>query len=395
MNSLVSPDSTWVLLAVIVSGAAASIALEQRYAWAAKISGPVVALGLAMGVANLHLLPTDAPVYDVVDGYLVPLAVPLLLFRANLRTIWRETGTMFLAFHVATIGTVLGAFLAAFLFRTGFARVPEVTGIMTGSYIGGSVNFMAIKTTYEVSSDLANPLIVADNFIMAGMFALLLVLSGSRLLLRHYAHPHSAETPVSGAKTLAEQHWRRKEIALLDIAKALAVSMVIVAAAMHISQAVRAHITSPLLLSVVANVYVWITVVTVAVSTLGHRWMTTIHGPEELGVWLLYLFFFVIGLRADLLAALRNVPVLFLFCLVIAVTNLVFTLLAGRLCKLPLEELLLSVNATLGGAPSAVAMAVSKGWSRLVLPGLLAGIWGYVIGTFIGILVAELLKRWW
>ncbi|MEW6160116.1 MAG: DUF819 family protein, partial [Verrucomicrobiota bacterium] len=65
----------------------------------------------------------------------------------------------------------------------------------------------------------------------------------------------------------------------------------------------------------------------------------------------------------------------------------------GRLLRLNLEELLLAVNGTLGGAPSAAAMAVSKGWSKLVLPGILASVWGYVIGTFVGILVAELLRK--
>jgi uncharacterized membrane protein len=37
-------------------------------------------------------------------------------------------------------------------------------------------------------------------------------------------------------------------------------------------------------------------------------------------------------------------------------------------------------------------MAISRGWSEL-MPGLLAGIWGYVIGTFVGIVVAEALLR--
>jgi uncharacterized membrane protein len=301
---------------------------------------------------------------------------------------------MFLAFHVAAVGTMVGAFLASFLFRTAFDQVPEVTGIMTGSYTGGSVNFMAIKTSYDVPSELANPLIVADNFIMAGMFALLLILSGTRFLLRRYPHPHSKETLVAGAKTLAAQHWRRKEMGLLDVAKALAVSMVVVALAKHISGIVQVYVPWLLAKSILANTYVWITILTVAASTVAHRWMEGIHGAEELGAWLLYLFFFVIGLRADLVAALKNVPVLFLFCLVMAVTNLIITLLLGRYLKLDLEELLVSVNATLGGAPSAVAMAVSKGWSRLILPALLVGVWGYVIGTFLGIMTAEVLRRW-
>jgi uncharacterized membrane protein len=102
----------------------------------------------------------------------------------------------------------------------------------------------------------------------------------------------------------------------------------------------------------------------------------------------------VLGVRADFVQVVRNVPILFLFCLVIAGTNLAVTLAVGRWFRLNLEELLLSVNATLGGAPSAAAMAISRGWSNLVLPGLLVGIWGYVIGTPLGILVVEALKRW-
>lgn len=110
-------------------------------------------------------------------------------------------------------------------------------------------------------------------------------------------------------------------------------------------------------------------------------------------MYLLYLFFFVIGLRADLWQVLFNMPALFGFCLVMAVTNLVVTMALGKLFHLPLEELLVSVNANLGGAPSAAAMAIVKGWSGLVLPGLLVGIWGYVIGTSLGILTAEMLVR--
>ena len=225
MSSLVSPENSWVLGAVVVSGAALSIALEQRHRWASRLSGPVLALLGGMLLSNagwgaVRLLPTDAPAYDFVERYLVPVAIPLLLFRANVGRILRETGPMFRAFHIAALGTCLGTFLAAFLFRHVVPQVAPAAGVMAASYIGGSVNFA-----------------------------------------------------------------------------------------------------------------------------------------------------------------------------VIAVVNLVVTLGLGRLWRMNLEELLLSVNATLGGPPSAIAMAVSAGWPRLALPGLLAGLWGYVTGTFIGIAIAETLFR--
>jgi uncharacterized membrane protein len=338
-------------------------------------------------------MPTGCAAYDVVDDFLVPVAIPLLLFRANLGRIFRGTGPMFLAFHIASVGTIVGAFLAAFLFRGAFPRVPEVAGVMTGSYTGGGVNFVAIAKSYRLDPELTNPLLVADNFIMAGIFAALFVLAGNRFLRRHYPHPHSQAGDQTDSQVLAAQYWQRKDIALLDLAKALGIAVGVAAAAMQLTGAIKALTESKLLLSFFANSFVLITCFTVTLTTVFPRTMERVHGAEELGAYLLYIFFFVIGLRADLWQVILHVPVLFGFCLVMACTNLVVTLGLGRLLRLNLEELLLSVNATLGGAPSAAAMSISLGWSKLVLPGILAGIWGYVIGTLLGIALAETLLR--
>ena len=66
MQTLIQPDDTWLLWAVILGGVALSIWLEQTYAWAAKLSGPVLALCIAMLLANLRLMPPAAPVYDII-----------------------------------------------------------------------------------------------------------------------------------------------------------------------------------------------------------------------------------------------------------------------------------------------------------------------------------------
>lgn len=393
MNSLITPENVWPIWTLIVAGTALCIYLEQTYKWAARLSGPVLALLVGMLLSNFNIMPISAASYDMVDDYLVPVAIPLLLFRANLARILRETGPMLLAFHLAALGTVLGAFLAAILFREHVGQLLEVAGIMTGSYIGGGVNFVALKDSYQISENVTNPLLVADNFIMAGMFAAMLIMAGSRFFRRHYPHPHSLLGDKEDVAALAARHWRPKEISLLDIAKALAIAFTVAGVSTLATGALKGQFDSRIIQSVVGNRYLLITFLTVAITTLFHRRMEKIQGAEDLGMYLLYLFFFVIGLRADFLEVVKNVPELFAFCSVIAVTNLTFTMLAGKLFKLNLEELLLGVNATLGGAPSAAAMAISRGWSNLVLPALLVGIWGYVIGTFVGILVAESLRR--
>lgn len=397
MQSLIQPDDTWLLWAVILSGVALSIWLEQTYAWAAKLSGPVLALCIAMLLANLRLMPPEAPVYDIIHGELVPLALPLLLFRANVFHIARTTGWLFITFHIAAVGTVVGAIVAAAALHASVPHTPEVAGVMTGSYLGGGINFFAVASSYRLSSNLTGPLLVADNFIMAGMFLSLILICQSKWARRHYRHPHTADAVDSRA--LAAEHWRRKEISLLDIAAALAIAVGVVALARFTSSHIESMMTSDAgqlspLAQVLANRYVHVTLWATLLATLFHRPLLKIHGAEEMGAYLLYVFLFVIGLPADLYTVVSQVPLMFVFCLIMALTNLLITFAAGRIFGLNLEHLALSVNATLGGPASAVAMAISMGWSKLVLPALLVGIWGYAIGTAVGLAVGELLRAW-
>jgi uncharacterized membrane protein len=393
VQSLIAPENLWPILAVILAGVALCIYLEQNFRWAARMSGPVLAIVGAMVLSNLKVMPGNSSAYDLVEDYLVPAAIPLLLFRANILRILRQSGSMFLCFNIAAVGSVLGAFLAAFLFKGSFPRVAEVAGIMTASYVGGSVNFVAVRNHYEVASELANPLVVADNFIMAAMFGVLFLIANSRFFRRHYAHPHSVASDAGETQALAAEHWQPKGIALFDIAKALAIAFAITAVSVKAAAWLKQQHLPLLFDALFANRYLLITIFTVALTTTFGGRFERMPGAEELGMYFLYLFFFVIGLRADLMEVIRNVPVLFSFCTVIAVVNLGFTLGAGKLLRLNLEELLLASNGTLGGPPSAVAMSIAAGWPKLILPGLLAAIWGYVIGTFVGIAVAEALKR--
>jgi uncharacterized membrane protein len=392
MNSYISSDNTWALWAVILSGTMVAIWLEQSYRWAAKLSGPVLALVMAMLLSNAGIMPTDAPSYSFVGNYLVPLALPLLLLRANLRRIARETGRMFLVFHISVLGTIVGAALATLLLRGRIEKIAELAGIMTASYSGGSVNFFAVRESFGVSENLTNPLLVADNFIMAGMFLMLLAIAGNRWFRRHYCAPHSAEPGQENVVTAAD-YWRPKQIGLLDIAMSLAFAVTVVAIAQQLHRGINHSFPPSMATSILGNLFVLITFLSLFLATVLHRVLDRIQGAEELGSFLLYVFLFAIGLPADVWSVLSNVPLLFLFCVIMAVTNLGVTLLLGKFLKIDLEELLLCVNATLGGPPSAAAMAIAKGWPALVVPAILVGIWGYTIGTVVGVTVGEFLRR--
>ena len=56
MNTLISADNTWALLSIMCVSVAIAIWLEQKYAWAAKISGAILALILAISFPILIII---------------------------------------------------------------------------------------------------------------------------------------------------------------------------------------------------------------------------------------------------------------------------------------------------------------------------------------------------
>ena len=81
--SLIDPNDTWVLWSFLIGWAALAIWSEQRFKICEKLSGPVVACIGGLVFANTGVIPIKSPVYDAVWDYVVPLAIPLLLLKAN------------------------------------------------------------------------------------------------------------------------------------------------------------------------------------------------------------------------------------------------------------------------------------------------------------------------
>ena len=137
--------------------------------------------------------------------------------------------------------------------------------------------------------------------------------------------------------------------------------------------------------------YVWITNLSLIWSTCFSKQASNMRGAQEIGTWLIYLFFFVIGAPASVGVLIRNAPILLLFCMIIVLVNMLFCFLGGKLFKFDLEEIILASNANIGGPTTAAGMAISQGWVKLIGPCMLVGTFGYVIGTWLGILVGSLL----
>lgn len=398
-SSLIDPSNSWALWTIVVGWAAISIHLEQKYAWASRVSGAIIALVGAMVLSNLHIIPLDAPTYDVVWDYAIPVAIPLLMFQCDIKRVWKESGQMLIIFLIGSVGTVVGAFLGFALLGGAVPHLAEVAGAMTGSYIGGSVNLVAVSSGLAIPGDVMSATVVADNFLMALYFLALVTIPTLKFFQEKFRHPYVdlvESQSADEAATQAAAYWKGKEISLKDIATSLAISFAIVTLAQEVGTLI-AHVIPKnngflaLMNTLFSNQYLLISTFTIILVSSMPTFFTSMNGPQEIGTFLIYLFFVVIGVPASIMMIIKNAPLLLVFCFVMVFVNMLFSFLGGKLLNFSVEEIIIASNANIGGPTTAAAMAISKGWTDLVGPAMLIGVFGYGIGTYLGLTVAAFL----
>ena len=377
--------------------ATSAIFIEQRYKWASKIPGAIIALLIAIIASNLKVIPTDAPTYDIVWGYIVPLAIPLLLFKTNIQSLVKESWKLLLLFLTSSMATMVGAVLAFMALRHYIPELDKVSGMISASYSGGGVNYAAMSAKLAPSESINAATIVADNMMMAVYFLILIGLAGVPIIRRVWGSPHTdaiEKSPeMSNSRTLSEAYWKPNLISLKDIAICLAASMLIVLISFKLSAFLQAllgtsdNVVIGLLISLITDKYLLLTTITFIIVSVFKSSFEKLNGSQELGTYCIYLFFVVIGIPASIGLIVTKAPLLFVFVLIIALVNLAITMGVGKIFKFSIEEVILACNANIGGPTTAAALAISKGWTNLVGPILVIGTVGYVIGNYIGTII--------
>ncbi|MEN8698472.1 DUF819 domain-containing protein [Bacillus infantis] len=395
-ESLIKADDYVTLWGIIVVWASASIILEQRYSWAAKISGAIIALIGAIILSNTWIIPTASPVYDAIWTFIIPLAIPLLLFHVNFKRIWKESGRLLIIFLISSIGTVAGVIISFFLLKDHIPVLDKLGAMLSASYIGGGVNFAAMAAKFEAPGEMVSSAVVADNLMMAIYFIVLMTIPAIGFFRRRFRAPHVEKVESGGVreegKTLAESFWERKDISLKDIALSVGTAFLLVVVSFKIAAFLDGLIPSGedtsfflnLLNGLFGDNYLMLTTITFLALALFPRYFESINGSQEIGTFLIYLFFVVIGIPASIPLIIQNAPLLLVFVFIIVVVNLSVSLTAGKLLKYDLEEILLASNANVGGPTTAAAMAIAKGWKDLIGPILVVGTLGYIIGNYVG-----------
>lgn len=379
--SLIPAEQHFALFTAVLALSAMAFASE-RTVIGQKITGTVVVILLAIAAANMGLIPHSAPAYSFIFSYIVPMLIPLFLFQADVRRLAKEASRTTAAFLVATLGTVAGVIVAALLLDlsqlgaasdlTAERREAGIVGLFASTYIGGSVNYAALGEITGLSKDASffSAATAADNLFSAVFLSVIALIPGAQWLTRRFV-PHTAGNNAA---------LEKPDVTPASIVYSLAAAGSIVAA-------------TDLLcwwLDIPSWRYAIMTLITVGIATALPQVRIWFAGAFEIGVALSFTFFAAIAAGADIRAMISVAPLLIVLVLILLSVHLIVLLAVGRRLGLTIPELLTASNAAILGATTAPAMAAAKGWHDQVTPGVLVGVIGYALGTFIGTALFQL-----
>ena len=350
---------------------------------------PVIwAYFLPMLATTAGIIPSTSPAYDWMSRYLLPFALFLLMISVDLPAILRLGPKALVMMLVGTIGVVLGGPIAYMIFD-GLLTDPEAWkgfAALSGSWIGGTANMLAIKESVGASDSTIAPLIVVDTVVGYGWMAVLLFLSAYQARFDAWVKADTRAMESANA-TLASLDQERRPASTAGM---------LVLVGLGLAAAVLSRTWGDLLPSLgdptIVSSGTWAVLIAVTVGlALSFTPMRRLErdGGSAVGYAALYLLLASIGASANLTAVLQT-PVYLLAGIVWIAFHVALMFLAARLLRAPLFYVATGSMANIGGAASAPIVA------GVYLPamapvGLLLAIAGYILGIYFGLVCAWLL----
>ena len=342
-----------------------------------------------MFLSTLGVLPAHAPVYNFLTTYLLSGCLILLLLGISLPAILRLGPLALGMTAVGSFGVMLGAIVGYGLFAKHLP--PEMwkgIGALSASWTGGSANMLAVKEGLHTPEAVFAPMVIIDTLVTYTWMGLLIALAwlqphwdrwvgADRSLIEAATQRVSADLP---SKNAAPQGWKRYAHAVWLIA----ISMAIGAICLRIGDKI------PLQNSVLnpkSWAFLLVTGIGIVLSLTPAARLERL-GASRWGSWCLYLLLAAIGAQARFQDILQT-PLLLVLAVIWVAIHALILIGVGRLFRIPMFFLVAASQANIGGTASAPIVA-GVYQPQLASVGLLLAIACNVVGTYLGLIVAQL-----
>jgi uncharacterized membrane protein len=344
---------------------------------------------LPMFATTFGLTPPISAAYDFTTRYFLPLALFLLMISIDLKSVAKLGPVALFMVTAGTVGIIIGGPVSLMIFG---GALPEDAwkgfAALSGSWIGGTANMVAIAESVDTPQSAFGPIIVVDTVVGYGWMGVLLFFSVWQKKFDSWTRADTKAIEETNAR-LAEMDRDRHPTTVRDATFLLGIGMGAAVLSVNLG-AMIPSLGDPTIIS--ATTWAVLIVVTggLLLSFTPLRDFEKV-GASQLGYTALYLLLAGIGAQADLKAVMQA-PVYLAAGAVWIAIHVVILYLAARIVRAPLFFLATGSMANIGGAAS--APVVAGVYHPAMAPvGLLMAVVGYVFGIYGALVCAWLLGQ--
>ena len=344
---------------------------------------------------SLNLPETDfifnqiAGVQDLLMTIIIPIAIPLLLFSLDLRRWLKLVKGALLSLILAMVSLLVTIFLGHFLFSNAITNSWKVSGMLIGVYTGGTPNLAAIGTALNVTPDI---FILTHTYdLIIGAVALLFLMTIAQRLFHTFLPRFNPVRKGENLFHLAEDGdqmedfnklFKKKEFP--DLLKAFGLSVLIFAVGGGLSFLVPES---------AQTVTAILSITTLGLLASLIKPVNRLKSSFPLGMYFIIVFSLVVSSMANLQNMFQiEFLQLFLFVLLVVFGSMIIHVVLSRIFGIDADTTIIAITALTYSPPFVPAVASAIKNKNVIISGLTIGILGYAFGTYLGVLVATILK---
>jgi len=352
---------------------------QERFETFFKYLPPIIwTYFIPMILTTLGILPAESVAYDWLRAYFLPMALLLLMISVDTQAILKLGPVALFMVCAGTVGIIVGGPISLMVFG-GFLEPDAWQGFaaLSGSWIGGTANMVAIAESVGTSADQLGPIIVVDTVVGYGWMGVLLFFSAYQAV---FDRKIGARTEAFERTTqlLEELETRRRPTDLGDVLKLVGLGLMGSVLAVWAGRRLPT-LGDPTIISNTTWAVLLVVTIGLMLSFTPVRKLEEV-GASKFGYAALYLLVAGIGAQADLKAVFDAPVYLAAGALWIAI-HIVILLAAARLVRAPLFFVATGSMANIGGAASAPVVA-GVYHPAMASVGLLMAVAGYVLGIY-------------
>jgi len=341
---------------------------------------------LPMLSTSAGILPAESPVYRAIARYLLPASLSLLLLSSELKAIARLGRTALVVMTVGMLGIMLGGVAGFLLLRPWLpAEAWKAVGALVATWTGGSANLVALANALALAPELQGVLIIVDTVVAYTWMGLLISFAARQEAFDRWTGADRSAVEGVGRRLEAGTGEKRAP-SVAEMTLMVGLAIVLTAVCLKIGA-----LLPPV--GQVLNAFSWaIVLLTTVALLLSLTPLARLEraGASTVGYAGFYLLLASVGAQGDLRRVIPQ-PQFVLLGVIVIVVHAALLFAAIKLTRAPIFFLGAASQACVGGYSSAPLVAAI--YHPAMAPvGLLLAVLGNVAGTYLGLIVAQLLS---